>query len=115
MVASKFMQDEGEELGIFNDEWATSSKMDLKELNKLEVEFLIAINWNVNVKPPEYSNMLNKLERGVSKQEGKARGWFTYSEINTLLNVNLFWPVLYHHFIQVKFIKEIYSLRNFHF
>lgn len=42
-MASKFVQDDGEDLGIFNDEWATSAKMDLKRVNQLELEFLTAI------------------------------------------------------------------------
>lgn len=37
------MQDDGEDLGIFNDEWATSAHMELKSLNRLELEFLTAI------------------------------------------------------------------------
>jgi hypothetical protein len=37
------MQDDGEDLGIFNDEWATSSNIELKALNRLELQFLCAI------------------------------------------------------------------------
>lgn len=43
MVASKFLNDEGEEDEVFNTDWANSAKMDIKELNKLEREFLSAI------------------------------------------------------------------------
>lgn len=43
MIAAKFLNDEGEEDEIFNDEWATSANMDVKDLNKLEREFLTAI------------------------------------------------------------------------
>lgn len=43
MVASKFLNDEGEEDEVFNTDWANSAKMDIKELNKLEREFLTAI------------------------------------------------------------------------
>ena len=43
MVASKFLNDEGEDDEVFNTDWANSAKIDVKELNKLEREFLTAI------------------------------------------------------------------------
>ncbi len=43
MVASKFLNDDGEEDEVINAEWATSAKLDLSKLNELEREFLQAI------------------------------------------------------------------------
>lgn len=43
MVASKFLNDEGEEDEVINSDWANSAKMDLADLNKLERQFLQAI------------------------------------------------------------------------
>ena len=43
MVASKFLNDDGEEDEVDNAEWATSAKIELSELNQLEREFLQAI------------------------------------------------------------------------
>lgn len=43
MVASKFLNDDGEEDEVVNAEWATSAKLDLSKLNELEREFLQAI------------------------------------------------------------------------
>ena len=43
LVASKFIQDDGEDSGIYNDEWAASAKIDLKQINRLELQFLDAI------------------------------------------------------------------------
>lgn len=43
MVASKFLNDEGEEDEVINSDWANSAKIDLKELNDLERQFLQAI------------------------------------------------------------------------
>nr|CAG4635451.1 EOG090X069C [Artemia franciscana] len=43
MVASKFMNDEGVEDEVYNDEWAASSGLDVSEINELEREFLSAI------------------------------------------------------------------------
>ena len=37
------MQDDGEECGIYNDEWASSANMDVKRVNRLELKFLDAM------------------------------------------------------------------------
>ncbi|XP_021968178.1 uncharacterized protein LOC110863231 [Folsomia candida] len=101
LVASKFIQDDGEELGIFNDEWATSAHLELKKLNRMELQFLTAIDWRVKVDPDEYTKVLEWLEREVSLGEGKARGWFTYTEVTTLLSFHLLWPTIYQHCVKV--------------
>ena len=43
MVASKFLHDEGEADEVFNDEWAASAGISVKEINRFEREFLQAI------------------------------------------------------------------------
>jgi hypothetical protein len=43
MVASKFLNDEGEEDEVINSEWANSAKIDLTDLNQIERQFLQAI------------------------------------------------------------------------
>lgn len=43
MVASKYLYDEGEEEEVFNDEWGAAGKLDVKTVNKLEMNFLNAI------------------------------------------------------------------------
>ena len=43
MVATKFLQDDGEEDGVINEEWATSAGISTTHLNQLERDFLDAI------------------------------------------------------------------------
>ena len=43
MVASKFLNDNGEEDDVLNSEWAASANLTVPELNQLEKEFLYAI------------------------------------------------------------------------
>lgn len=43
MVATKFLQDDGEEDGVINEEWATSAGITTSHLNQLERDFLDAI------------------------------------------------------------------------
>ena len=43
MVASKYLYDNGGDDEVFNDEWANSAAMLLSDLNKAELDFLIAI------------------------------------------------------------------------
>lgn len=42
-MASKFLNDDGEEDEVLNSEWAVSADIPLNRLNKLEKEFLSAI------------------------------------------------------------------------
>lgn len=51
--------------------------------------------------PDEYTKVLEWLEREVSLGEGKARGWFTYTEVTTLLSFHLLWPTIYQHCVKV--------------
>lgn len=43
MVASKFLNDEGEEDEVFNTEWAQSGDLSVSHMNQLEKDFLNAI------------------------------------------------------------------------
>merc|ERR1719242_1806384 len=84
MVASKFLHDDGEEDEVFNDEWATSGGMDTKELNKLEISFLSAMDWRVFVAKDEFAGAVETVEEDIALREVTARGWATYTELNTL-------------------------------
>lgn len=43
MVASKFLNDDGEEDEVFNSEWAKSGDLSTAQMNRLEKDFLKAI------------------------------------------------------------------------
>jgi hypothetical protein len=43
MVASKFLHDDGEPDEVFNDEWAASAGLAVKDINQFERDFLQAI------------------------------------------------------------------------
>lgn len=43
MVASKFLNDDGEDDEVFNMEWAKSGHLTVPQINRLEKEFLDAI------------------------------------------------------------------------
>jgi hypothetical protein len=47
MVASKFLHDDGEPDEVFNDEWAASAGLSVKDINHFERDFLQAIVSNV--------------------------------------------------------------------
>eukprot|EP00088_Acartia_fossae_P050477 TRINITY_DN5656_c1_g1_i10.p1 TRINITY_DN5656_c1_g1~~TRINITY_DN5656_c1_g1_i10.p1 ORF type:complete len:659 (+),score=175.61 TRINITY_DN5656_c1_g1_i10:26-2002(+) len=86
MVASKFLYDDGEEDEVFNDEWAKSGQMDVKDFNRLEVDFLAAIDWNVNVPQPEFESALQRIERQIAYRELTRRHFSTYSDLDVLSN-----------------------------
>merc|ERR1719273_1134500 len=85
MVASKFLHDDGEEDEVFNDEWASSAGIDTKELNKLEVKFLAAMDWRIFVDNAEFQSTLCRLEADIAIREVTARdGDATYSDLSVL-------------------------------
>lgn len=84
MVASKYLHDDGEDDEVFNDEWATSGRMEKSELNKLELEFLAAIDWDLYASNPEFEATCKQLEWDVADKQVNARGWATYTDIYIL-------------------------------
>lgn len=86
MVASKFLHDDGEEDEVFNAEWAESAGLTLSQMNNLEKDFLIAIDWTIFVCNNDFWDRLQKLERDVAYKEGQKRGWFSYTDLNFLMD-----------------------------
>merc|ERR1712088_810690 len=85
MVASKFLHDDGEEDEVFNDEWASSGGIDTKELNRLEVKFLAAMDWRIFVDDAEFQTTLCRLEADIAIREVADRdGDATYSDLTVL-------------------------------
>lgn len=101
MVATKFLQDDGEEDGVINEEWATSAGITTSHLNQLERDFLDAIEWEVYVSEETFWTRLRGLERDVALNEGVRRGWFSYADLDCLLEkVDL--PSLAHSILTVS-------------
>ncbi|XP_015215088.2 protein CNPPD1 [Lepisosteus oculatus] len=85
MVASKYLYDEGEEEEVFNDEWGAAGKLDVQTVNKLEMNFLKAIDWSLYAEPSEFFDILSQLETSIAQKQGLKRGWFTYTDLCVLL------------------------------
>ncbi|XP_043467536.1 protein CNPPD1 [Leptopilina heterotoma] len=94
MVASKFLQDDGEEDEVYNAEWAKSGDLTIQQVNLLEKEFLSAIDWSVFVHNKDFWERLHKLESDLAYKEGNRRGWFSYTELNCLINTVQLFPVI---------------------
>merc|ERR1719290_980849 len=94
MVASKFLHDDGEEDEVFNDEWASSGGIDTKELNKLELSFLSALDWRIYVDNQEFEKAVNKVETDIAFKEVTKRGWASYTDLDVLsTDVQNLWTV----------------------
>lgn len=91
MVASKFLFDDGEDEEVFNDEWANSGNIDVKQLNRLEREFLAAIDWSLYVDCNTFMKQLSKVEALISLDQSLKRGGngMTYNELLSLFNYSL--------------------------
>ncbi|XP_017756051.1 PREDICTED: protein CNPPD1, partial [Eufriesea mexicana] len=86
MVASKFLNDEGEDDEVFNTEWAQSGDLTILQINQLEKDFLKAIDWTVFVHNQDFWDRLQKLEKDIAYKEAQKRGWFSYTELSCLMN-----------------------------
>ncbi|KAG5343298.1 CNPD1 protein, partial [Acromyrmex heyeri] len=86
MVASKFLHDDGEEDEVFNKEWANSGQVTISRMNKLEKDFLAAIDWTVLVQHQDFWERLQQLEKNVAYREIHKRRWCTYTELSCLMN-----------------------------
>jgi len=86
MVASKYLHDDGEEDEVFNDEWASSGGMTKRQLNDLEMEFLVSLDWRLHVTPVEFEGMAQTLEQTVVKKQITQRNWngLTYTDLQVL-------------------------------
>lgn len=86
MIASKFLNDDGEEDQVFNAEWALSSDLSILQINQLEKEFLNAIDWSVYVQNQDFWKRLQQLEKDIAYKEARKRGWFSYTELSCLMD-----------------------------
>lgn len=84
MISSKFLFDEGEDDEVYNDEWAASANMETAAINKLERDFLQAIDWNLFIKPREFYDALLQIEQRIALSQATDRGWFSFTDLDVL-------------------------------
>ncbi|KAG5892426.1 hypothetical protein JTB14_003362 [Gonioctena quinquepunctata] len=84
MVSCKYLFDDGEIDEVFMDEWAASGGITIKELVRLEKDFLHAIDWEIYVSELTFWKKLNELETCLASKQGNSRGHFTYTELQNL-------------------------------
>jgi len=94
MVASKFLHDEGEAEEIFNDEWAEAAGLSVKTVNRLEREFLDAIDWKVYASPMEFLEVCARVETNIALKYGLRRGWFSYTDLTQFITASNYPHVL---------------------
>nr|SVE73556.1 EOG090X069C [Daphnia atkinsoni] len=105
MVASKFLNDDGEEDEVINSEWASSAKIDLSNLNQIERQFLQAIEWHLFVDENDFAEALNRIEFRIAQRESLKRGWLTYTDLDILARQKVLsdtWDVIYDLVINVS-------------
>lgn len=87
LLANKFLQDEGEADFVYNDEWAASAGKSLSHVNKMELDLLNLLRWDLRLNPEDFEGKLNWLEMEVARVEAGKKNWsnLAYSEIRVLL------------------------------
>lgn len=61
--------------------------------NKLELDFLVAIEWNVYVSVSDFQKMTSNLETAIATRQVNARGWTTYTDL-IVLQLQKLWTLL---------------------
>jgi len=111
-VASKYLFDDGEDEEVYNDEWAASASLEVKELNKREREFLAALDWELFVSPDEFFAQLTVIEIMATINQTRKRGsdGLTYNELVSLgfNSASLKrWLQLYDNFLKIIMVSFV--------
>jgi hypothetical protein len=86
LVASKYLYDVGEDDDVSNIRWALLTKLDIEDINENERSFLTAMNWMIFVKPDDFWNFLDILEKKVAWKMSLRRDNFTYTDLNVIVS-----------------------------
>ena len=89
MVASKYLYDDGEVDEVFNDDWAEAGRVEVTEMNRLEIEFLCAVEWSLHVQRAEFEQMTqggNSIENIFGLSFGLKNGLRFHLDSETCLN-----------------------------
>ncbi|GAV07675.1 hypothetical protein RvY_17489 [Ramazzottius varieornatus] len=101
MSACKYLYDVGEVGDCYNGSWARQCRIPLKTLNRLEVQFLSALDWDLHSGEAEFENMMAKVQTGIVNSQMKYRPSMTYSDMMALLHFNNLFASL--------FVKSLFS------
>lgn len=65
-------------------DYSNHADIPLELMHQLEIEFLCAIDWNLNVSQDEFFAKLCIVEYDLALRQGCSRGWLTYTEMAQL-------------------------------
>lgn len=86
LVASKYLYDVGEDDDVSNIRWALLTKLDIEDINENERSFLAAMNWMIFVKPDDFWNFLDAVEKKLAWKMSLRRDNFTYTDLNVIVS-----------------------------
>lgn len=81
VIASKYMNDEGELEALTNGDWADIGCTSKTTVDLLEKDFLQAIDWKLYVSLEEYYAFVTSIEGRIALDQATKRGWMTYTDI----------------------------------
>lgn len=84
LIASKYMNDEGEDEALTNSQWAAAGYKEKQEVDRLERRFLSAIDWRLYVSMQEYYPFEANIHKRIAVSQLKQRGWATYTDLTTI-------------------------------
>uniref|UniRef100_A0AAF5CUN5 Protein CNPPD1 n=1 Tax=Strongyloides stercoralis TaxID=6248 RepID=A0AAF5CUN5_STRER len=84
IVANKYLQDGACIEHIYNWEWANLVDKDIKEINKLEINMLTKMDWNIFVSINEFQKTMEMIEEWIAKYNVKNNKFATYTDLLVL-------------------------------
>jgi len=71
---------------VWNDEWAATAQTSMERINQLELRMLDDLNWDMMITPEQFDAAVQSLEHGVAMTSSKISGFFSYTDVNVLVN-----------------------------
>ncbi|CEF61918.1 Protein CNPPD1 [Strongyloides ratti] len=84
IVANKYLQDSACIEHIYNWEWANLVDRDIKDINKLEIDMLTKMDWNIFISINEFQKTMELIEEWIAKYNVKNNKFATYTDLLVL-------------------------------
>uniref|UniRef100_A0A0N4ZQ91 Protein CNPPD1 n=1 Tax=Parastrongyloides trichosuri TaxID=131310 RepID=A0A0N4ZQ91_PARTI len=86
IIANKYLQDSACIEHIYNCEWANLVDKDVKDINKLEINLLQKLDWNIFVSIDEFHKTMELIEEWIARYNVKHNKFATYTDLTVLSN-----------------------------
>ncbi|OQV18459.1 putative Protein CNPPD1 [Hypsibius exemplaris] len=88
MSACKFLYDVGETGDCYNGTWARHCRIPIKRLNRMEVDFLNGLDWNLQSEAGEFATVMDKVQTDIVRSNLRFHTSMTYADLVALSSLS---------------------------